>query len=105
MERAGTHPAWRGGHPRGSDAERAPNATAYAERFVRSIKEECLIGSSLSASGTSADVIAEFVEHYHRERNHEGIGNTLIEGAPAISIVGRIRRRLGGLLNYYERAA
>ena len=48
-----------------------------------------------------------YIEHYHRERNHQGIENTLIEGGPVISIVGRIRRRtrLGGLLNYYERAA
>ena len=51
--------------------------------------------------------IAEYVEHYHRERNHQGLANELIERAPAISAVGRIRRRprLGGLLNYYDRAA
>ncbi|MDO8795610.1 MAG: hypothetical protein Q7J25_13435 [Vicinamibacterales bacterium] len=50
--------------------------------------------------------IAEFVEHYHGERNHQGLGNELIEGAPAVANVGRIRRRqrLGGLLNYYCRA-
>jgi putative transposase len=72
----------------------APNANAYAERFVRSIKEECL------------DRIIPFVEHYHLERNHQGLGNTLIAGAPART-TGSIRRRprLGGLLNYYERAA
>ena len=51
--------------------------------------------------------IAEYVAHYHRERNHQGIENALIEGAPATSAVGRIRRRprLGGVLNYYDRAA
>jgi hypothetical protein len=45
--------------------------------------------------------------HYHRERNHQGIENALIEWAPATNAVGRIRRRsrLGGVLNYYERAA
>ncbi len=49
----------------------------------------------------------EFVEHYHRERNHQGIGNELITGPAARPASGRIRRRprLGGLLNYYERAA
>jgi len=49
---------------------------------------------------------AEFVERYHRERNHQGLGNELINGAPAVECVGRIRRRLrlGGLLNYYARA-
>jgi hypothetical protein len=51
--------------------------------------------------------IAEYVEHYHRERNHEGLANELIEGAAAQGNVGGIRRRqrLGGLLNYYCRAA
>ena len=50
--------------------------------------------------------VHEFVQHYHLERNHQGLGNALIDGAPARS-VGAIRRRsrLGGLLNYYERAA
>ena len=49
----------------------------------------------------------QYVAHYHRERNHQGIANQLIEGAPAASMRGPIRRRphLGGLLNYYERAA
>jgi len=47
------------------------------------------------------------VELYHRERNHQGLGNELIEGAPTVNYGGRIRRRLrlGGLLNYYARAA
>jgi hypothetical protein len=47
------------------------------------------------------------VEHYHRERNHQGIENELIDGAPARHLSGRIRRRprIGGLLNYYCRAA
>ena len=52
--------------------------------------------------------IAEYVQHYHRERNHQGLENELIEGAPAVEEdVGRIRRRqrLGGLLNFYWRAA
>jgi hypothetical protein len=51
--------------------------------------------------------VREFVAHYHGERNHQGLQNRLITGAPVISTVGRVRRRsrLGGLLNYYERAA
>ena len=49
----------------------------------------------------------EFVEHYHGERNHQGLDHALIAGAPATGTVGRINRRprLGGLLNYYARAA
>jgi hypothetical protein len=50
--------------------------------------------------------VARNVEHYHGERNHQGLGNELIDGAPAGERVGRIRRcqRLGGPLNYYARA-
>ena len=86
---------------------RAPNANAYAERFVRSIKQECLDRVIPFGERHLRRTIAEYVEHYHRERNHQGIENTLIEGAPATGLVGRIRRRprLGGVLNYYERAA
>jgi len=52
-------------------------------------------------------VIAEFVEHYHRERNHQGPANRLIAGTPVTDGTGCVRRRqrLGGLLNFYERAA
>jgi putative transposase len=85
----------------------APNANAYAERFVRSIKDECLSRVIPFGERHLRRMMVEYVEHYHWERNHQGIENSLIEGAPVISLVGRIRRRprLGGLLNYYERAA
>jgi transposase InsO family protein len=85
---------------------RAPNANAYAERFVRSIKEECLDRIIPLGERHFRRAVHEFVQHYHLERNHQGLGNVLIDGAPARS-VGAIRRRsrLGGLLNYYERAA
>jgi putative transposase len=85
----------------------APNANAYAERFVRSIKHECLNRVIPCGERHLRRTIAEFVEHYHRERNHQGIENELIEGVPATTIVGRIRRRprLGGVLNCNDRAA
>jgi putative transposase len=86
----------------------APNANAYAERFVRSIKHECLNQVIPFGVRHLRRIMAEFVEHYHRERNHQGLENELIEGAPAVEEqVGRIhrRQRLGGLLNYYGRAA
>jgi putative transposase len=87
--------------------ERAPNANAYAERFVRSIKEECLERIIPLGERHFRRAIAEFVEHYHGERNHQGLGNTLIAGTPATDAAGRVHRhqRLNGLLNYYERAA
>ena len=86
---------------------RAPNANAYAERFVRSIKEECLDRMIPLGERHFRRAITEFVEHYHLERNHQGLDNRLITGTPTADAAGRVRRRsrLGGLLNYYERAA
>jgi putative transposase len=85
----------------------APNANAHAESFVRSIKEECLARMIPIGEGHVRRAMAAYVEHDHCERNHQGIENALIVGASATHTVGRIRRRprLGGLLDYYERAA
>jgi putative transposase len=85
----------------------APNANAYAERFVRSIKEECLDRIVPIGERHFRRAITEFVNHYQYERNHQGLKSALIGGAPRIGTLGRIRRcsRLGGLLNYYDRAA
>ena len=85
---------------------RAPNANAYAERFVRSINEECLDRLIPIGERHFRRAISEYVSHYHRERNHQGIANELIAGASATRTVGPIRRRpLDGLLNYSDRAA
>ena len=86
---------------------RAPNANAHAERFVRSIKEDCLNRLIPLGERHHRRAVAEFVARYHRERNHQGLDNDLIVGQPAKRCVGRVRRhqRLGGLLNYYARAA
>jgi transposase InsO family protein len=83
-----------------------PNANAYAERFVRSLKEECLDRIIPLGEGHLRRAVAEFVAHYHCERNHQGLENGLIDGA-AGPRAGRVRRqsRLGGLLNFYTRAA
>jgi transposase InsO family protein len=85
----------------------AANANAYAERFVRSIKEECLDRIIPIGERHFRRAITEFVNHYQYERNHQGLKNALIVSAPRIGTLGRIRRRsrLGGLLNYYDRAA
>jgi transposase InsO family protein len=87
--------------------ERAPNANAYAERFVRSIKEECMDRLIPIGERHFRRAVAEYVEHYHGERNHQGLDNRLISGQPATNLTRRVRRRqrLGGLLNFYERAA
>jgi hypothetical protein len=51
--------------------------------------------------------LADFVTHYHRERNHQGLSNELIDGMEVQPQSGRVRRcqRVGGLLSYYYRAA
>jgi transposase InsO family protein len=86
---------------------RAPNATAYAERFVRSIREECLDRLILFGERRLFRALDEFVAHYHGERNHQGLGNELIDPAAAVAGATRVRcrDRLGGLLRYYHRAA
>jgi transposase InsO family protein len=87
--------------------ERAPNANAYAERFVRSIKDECLDRIIPMGEHHFRHAVAEYVEHYHRERNHQGLDNRLIVDTPRFDRTVRVRRRprLGGLLNFYERVA
>jgi hypothetical protein len=49
------------------------------ERFVRSIKEECLGRMILIGEGSLRRAVAQFCEHYHRERNHQGLGNKIID--------------------------
>jgi putative transposase len=87
---------------------RSPNLNAYAERFVRSIKESCLERLIFFGENSLRNAIREFVGHYHLERNHQGLGNRLIvpmeTTAEATGAVER-RQRLGGLLNYYYRKA
>src|SRR6266850_7169533 len=87
---------------------RSPNLNAYAERFVRSIKSECLAQVIPIGEAHLRRAVREYVEHYHGERNHQGIGNRLIDAcADESRRVGVIecRERLGGLLWFYRRAA
>jgi transposase InsO family protein len=86
----------------------SPNLNAHAERFVRTIKESCLERLILFGGGSLRKAPHEFVEHYHRERNHQGLGNRLIiEDESGVGSTGAIqcRQRLGGMLNYYYREA
>lgn len=86
---------------------RAPNCNAHAERFVRTIKEECLDRIVPLGEQHLRRTLTEFLTHYHRERNHQGLGNGLIDRPQPQCAVGPVRRRqrLGGLLSYYYRAA
>ena len=87
---------------------RSPNLNANAERFVRSIKESCLDRMIFIGEASLRTATQEFVEHYHAERNHQGLSNRIIcPQAGHLGASGAIqrRRRLGGMLNYYYRAA
>jgi hypothetical protein len=85
---------------------RAPNCNAHAERFVRTIKEECLDRLVLIGEARLRRTLTEFGAYYHGERNQMGIQNRLIApeptGPPGAAV--RCRTRLGGLLHYYHRA-
>ncbi len=87
---------------------RSPNLNAYCERFVLSIKGECLERMIFFSEESLRRAIREYVSHYHRERHHQGLGNRLIDpedsgGATAGEV--HCRERLGGMLRYYYRAA
>ena len=86
---------------------RAPNANAHAERFERSIKEECLHRIVPLGERHFRHTVSEFVTHYQRERPHKRCGNRLLEPRQSRQPRGRITRRprLGGLLNFSARAA
>ena len=82
----------------------SPNLNAYAERFVLSIRRECLDRFVPLSERHLRTAVTEYVVHYHTERNHQGLGNKLLTPLPASandagSIVSR--ERFGGILNYY----
>jgi transposase InsO family protein len=57
---------------------RSPNLNAYAERWVRSIKEECLSRLILFGEASLHQALTQYVEHFHHERNHQGKGNRVV---------------------------
>jgi transposase InsO family protein len=85
---------------------RSLNLNAHAERFVRTIRESCLNRMVFFGERLLRNAIREFLEHYHHERDHQGLGNRLIEPQGDIgSAHGNVacRERLGGMLRYYYR--
>jgi putative transposase len=67
---------------------RSPNLNAFAERFVRSIKAECLSRMILIGEGSLRRATAQFCEHYHGERNHQGLENKIIEPTVGLNRAG-----------------
>ncbi len=87
---------------------RSPDLNAYAERFVRSIKSECLAQIIPLGGRHLRTAVKEYTQHYHFERNHQGLENELIEKpADELDVNGAVecRERLGGVLKYYSRRA
>ena len=87
---------------------RSPNLNSHIERFIRSIKEECLGQLIFFGENSLRQAIREYLIHYHGERNHQGMGNRiLVPGEEVGRASGEIetRERLGGLLRYYYRKA
>ena len=88
---------------------RSPNLNAYAERWVRSVKEECLSRMILFGEASPRHALTHYVEHFHHERNHQGKGNLLL--FPPVNHdserTGSIQchERLGGFLKYYAHEA
>ena len=89
---------------------RSPNLNAYAERWIKSVKEECLSKLIICGEASLRRALREYVTHYHEERNHQGKGNVLLfplnrPSTPSSDRSVRCRERLGGRLKYYHREA
>ena len=88
---------------------KSPEANGVAERFAKSVKNDCLRKLIFFGIESLQRALREYVElHYRHERNHHGIDNKFIEPGPEVGTsVGKIERvdRLGGLLRYYRRVA
>jgi transposase InsO family protein len=87
---------------------RAPNCNVFAERFVRSIKDERLDRVILFGEASLCRALKAYVIHYHTERNHQAVGNRLLEPLAKVSSITepiQCLERLGGMLNFYYREA
>jgi hypothetical protein len=87
---------------------RSPNLNAFAERFVRSIKEECLNRMIFVGQASLRHAITQYLTHYHGERNHQGLENRLLKPCCAVGEPpAPVKRceRLGGMLSFYHREA
>jgi len=88
---------------------RSPNLNAYAERWVRSVKEECLSRLVLFGEVSLRHALTQYVAHFHHERHHQGKVNVLLFPTVSQNSVDKgsiyCRERLGGLVKYYAHEA
>jgi len=89
---------------------RSPNLNAFAERWVKSVKEEVLSKLILFGEASLRRALREYLVHYHVERNHQGKDNVLLfptatKAENRVNGLVRCKERLGGLLKYYHQEA
>ena len=87
---------------------KSPNLNAFCERYMRTMKSECLNKMIFFGENSLRGALKEFTEHYHSEGNHQGIGNEIIEPGHEVGCtIGEVQcnERLGGMLKYYYREA
>jgi transposase InsO family protein len=87
---------------------RTPNMNAHLERFFGSLKSGCLNRLILFGERATRNAVRQYLEHYHAERCHQGLGNKLIvpmQRYPDTKAKIETTERLGGLLRSYRRAA
>lgn len=87
---------------------KCPNLNAHQERFMKSIKSECLDRMIFFGENMLRNAVREYVSHYHQERNHQGLDHKIIDPGDEVGQLKdeiECRERLGGLLRYYYRGA
>ena len=83
---------------------RTPNLNAYAERWIGSVKSECLDHLILFGQRSLAYVLQQYLAPHHRERNHQGLDNLIpFPDSRLEQTTGPVTKteRLGGLLQFY----
>ena len=87
---------------------KSPNLNSFAERWILSIRVECLNQLILFGERSLAHVIENYIAHHQHERNHQGLENIVpFPDERLFATEGKITKseRLGGLLNFYYREA
>jgi putative transposase len=91
---------------------RAPNQNAVAERFVQSVRRECLDHFVVFGEAHLRHIMSEYLIYYHQHRPHQGLGNRPLSWTESAAAetdrpVGEVvcQERLGGLLRHYQRRA
>lgn len=87
---------------------KSPNLNAFQERFFRSLKSECLERMIFLSERQLRKALKDYVDHYHSERNHQGLENQLIDPGDEVGAQSgdvKCRERLGGMLKHYYRDA